>query len=128
MKAFYKFLFIFLLLTICSCQKENVEPRDQRLLYFRSSFKAELGDREYDKYYSRIAEPKIKYLDDIIIVTKYIEANACDQSQGNIKVANNTIMLQYNSVSDEVCTSRAVEKLTYIIDNPTSKKYKFKFE
>lgn len=124
------FVVIFLILFFTlSCSKKEEKTIDQNLVYFHSKFLAELGDEKYDNLESKLnKKPKVKYLDDdLIYITGYVEANACGQYIGNLKYKNDSIILLYNLVSDEVCTSTSIEKATFIIKNPKSKKYKFRF-
>lgn len=109
-----------------SCSKKEEFKKNKKLLHFKSKFIAELGNDNYEKTLSKTkSKINAKYLDDIIYVTKYIETNACGDYTGNVEVKKDSIYLIYKLVSDEVCTSSAIEKITYIIDNPTEKKYKF---
>lgn len=114
-----------LLIIIVSCSKKE-EPIDKNLFFFKSRFLVELGNDKYEKY---LAKTKLKinvqYIDGVIFATNYVEANACGRYAGNIRIENDKIYLIYKLVSDEVCSSTGVEKVTYIIDNPNEKKYKF---
>lgn len=71
---------------------------------------------------------KTDYIDDLIIVSNYVESNACGKHTGNIRIENYEIYLIYKLVSDEVCTSTSINKVTYVINNPKGKKYKFMME
>ncbi len=116
------------MLSVVSCTKEE-RPIDKSLVYFESKFLSELGDEKYDNLKLKIkSKPKVKYLDDLIYVTIYVEANACGQYVGNIKYKQDSIILVYRLVSEEVCASTSIEKATFIIKNPKNKKYKFGFD
>ena len=118
------FVFIFFVILV-SCYKKQ-DPIDKNLIFFKSHFLAELGNEEYDKFLSKTkSKIKAKYLEDVIFVTNYVESNACGNYIGNIRIKNDSILLVYKLVSDEVCASTSVEKLTYIINNPKEKKYTF---
>lgn len=120
-----KYLIGILLIFLVSCSKKE-EQIDKNLIYFKSSFLGELGNDDDEKL---LAKTKLKinaqYIDDVIFVTNYIESNACGKYAGNIKIENDQIYLIFKLVSDEVCTSVGVDKVTYIINNPKEKKYKF---
>ena len=107
-------------------KKENSETIEvhKNLLGFKTSFLAELGDGKYEELENKVEKGIIetKYINDIIYVSYYEELNACGQYAGNIEISNDTIKLGVNLVSDEVCTSLSIEKLTFLIDNPTENK------
>lgn len=121
-----KYLIGVLLLVVISCSKKEENTTNKNLIYFKSKFLGELGNDDYEKLLAKTKlKIKTQYLDDVIFVTNYVESNACGQYSGNIEIKNDSILLVYKLVSDEVCTSTSVEKLTYIINNPKEKKYKF---
>lgn len=121
MKYFIGFLFVLLI----SCSKKE-EPTNKNLIFFKSNFLGELGNDDYKKLLSKTKlKIKAQYIDDIIFVTNYVEINACGNYVGDIQIKNDSIYLIYKLVSDEVCTSTGVDKITYIINNPKEKKYKF---
>jgi hypothetical protein len=121
MKYFILTFFALLL----SCSKKQ-EPIHKDLVYFNAIFLAELGDAKYDKLYDKTTKKiKPKYIDDIIYVTNYVEANACGQYSGNLLFKKDSIILIYKQIAEEVCASTAIEKVTYIIKNPKEKRYKF---
>lgn len=121
MKYFVNIL--FLLFFSCSEKQETI---NKNLIFFKSRFLAELGNDKYETFLQKTnLKIKAKYLDDIIYVTNYVESNACGNYVGNIQIKNDSIFLIYKLVSDEICSSTSIEKLTYIIDNPKEKKYKF---
>jgi len=120
------FVLISILLISCTEKKEIV---NKELVYFDSKFVAELGDENYDEFAGRLNNKiKPKYLDDLIYIQKLIEVNACGQYSGDIEIKKDSIILIYNLISDEVCTSTGIDKVTYIIKNPKGKKYKFRFK
>ena len=124
-----KYLYVFILLVFYSCSQKNKNPINQNLIYFKSSFLAEFGDEEYDKLEVKLnSKVKANYLDDLIIATKYVEANACGNYGGNIEIRKDSIFLIYKLLSDEVCTSTSIQKVTFIINNPAEKKYEFKIK
>jgi hypothetical protein len=119
-----------ILLAFSSCNyttnkaKSKTEPKNKRLLAFKTSFIAELGDEKYDQLEKegKIGKIETKYINDIIYVSYYEELNACGQYDGNIEIISDTIKLRLNLISDELCMSTSIEKLTFIIDNPGEKK------
>ncbi len=120
-----KYLIGILLILLVSCSKKE-EPIDKNLIYFKDNFLSELGDENYEKLLSKTKlKIKAQYIDDVIFVTNYVESNACGKYVGNIKIKNDRIYLIFKLVSDEVCTSVGIDKVTYIINNPKEKKYKF---
>lgn len=125
MKLNYEILFGILLIVLVSCSKKE-EPIDKNLIFFKSSFFCEFGNDKYEKYLAKTKfKINVQYIDDVIFVTNYVETNACGKYAGNIRIKNDKIYLIYKLVSDEVCSSTSVEKITYIIDNPNEKKYRF---
>lgn len=120
---YFPYLFIIVFL---SCSKKEEFKKNENLIFFQSRFIDELGSREYEKSVSKTkSKVKVKYIDDIIYATKFIETNACGTYVGNIEIKKDSIYLIYKLASDEVCTSSAIVKATYIIKNPKEKKYRF---
>ena len=121
-----KYLLLIVTLIFASCsKKEDVIPHKD-LIYFKSAFLAEYGDDNYDKLLPKTKKKiSVKYVDDIIYVTNFIETNACGKYIGDIEIKKDSIFLNYSLNSDEICTSTALKKITYIINNPSEKKYKF---
>ncbi len=123
-----KYIFGILLVFVLSCSKKE-EPVNKNLIFFKDSFLGELGNDNYEKLLEKTKlKIKAQYLEDLIIVTNYVESNACGQYAGDIRIKNDRIYLIYKLVSDEVCTSTSINKVTYIINNPKEKKYKFEME
>lgn len=124
-----KYLIFPLLILISCCEKKTEEPLNENLLFFKSQFIGELGNDNSENLLAKTRiKIKAKYIDDVIFVSNYVETNACGNYIGNIEIKNDTINLILKLVSDEVCTSTGVEKLTYIINNPKEKKYIFKMK
>lgn len=120
-KIFY--FFVIILSLACSEKRKKV---NQNLIYFNSDFLAELGDENYDKFETELnSKIKPKYIDKIIYISKTIDANACGNYSGDLEIKKDSIILIYKLNSNEVCTSTAIVKATYIIKNPKEKKYKF---
>ena len=120
----YLLLIFIFILACCSKKAEVILHKD--LIFFKSAFLAEYGDDNYDKLLPKTKKKiSAKYVEDIIYVTNFIETNACGKYIGNIEVKNDSIYLSHILDSDEICTSTALEKVTYIINNPSQKKYKF---
>ena len=120
-----KYIIGILLIVLVSCSKKE-EPIDKNLIFFKEKFLSEFGDEDYEKLLPKTKlKIKAQYIDDIIFVTNYVESNACGKYAGNIKIKNDRIYLIFKLVSDEVCTSVGVNKVTYIINNPKEKIYKF---
>lgn len=117
-----------ILFTFSSCNnkssKKELEPKNKKLLGFKISFIAEFGDEKYDQYETKVEKGKleIKYINDIIYVSYLEELNACGKYDGNLEIKDDTIKLKVILISDEVCTSTSIDKLTFIIDNPDEKK------
>ena len=123
-----KYTLGILLILVLSCSTKEKQI-NKNLIYFKDSFLGELGNDNYEKW---LAKTKLKinaqYIDDLIIVTNYVESNACGNYVGDIRIKNDRIYLIYKLMSDEVCASTAIGKVTYIINNPKKKKYKFKMQ
>ena len=86
-------------------------------------FLSELGDDKYDNLEKELNKEKveIEYLNDIIYVSYLEELNACGQYNGNIETIEDTIKLRVELISDEVCGSTSIERITFLIDNPDGK-------
>ncbi|MDJ1504419.1 hypothetical protein [Xanthocytophaga agilis] len=125
-------LIIAILSFSISCkQKQSSQPiRHKDLLGFKSEYIAEYLDDKYqrNKIEQKLNVLKVRYIEDIIYVSTYAEANGCGGHFGNMKIRNNTIVLTYDFSSDTTCTSMVIDKLTYLINNPGKKKRKIKFE
>jgi hypothetical protein len=125
-------LVILIMILVIGCEEEDKVKQikhHQRLLGFKSVFLAESGDTSWNKIVSGQRDSiEIKYINDIIYVTLLTEVNACATYDGNIKINNGTISLEYIQTNSIVCTSSALDKLTYIIDNPLKKKYSFSLD
>lgn len=124
-------LFIALsLFVFYSCsEKTDKIKRDKNLIYFNSKFLAELGDEKYDELEKDLKKGlEVKYLNDIIYISKIVGVNACGNYKGNIEIKEDSLILKHILVSDEVCTSNSIERITYIVKNPTEKQYKLKLK
>lgn len=123
-----KYLLGVTFILFLSCSKK-IEQKNQDLYFFKDKYLTELGNDDYENDLKK-TKLKIKtdYIDDLIIVSNYVESNACGKYTGNIRIENDEIYLIYKLVSDEVCTSTSINKVTYVINNPKQKKYKFKME
>src|SRR5690606_39859499 len=118
-------IIVFASFNSCSTDKEkNNEPKHKKLLGFKITFLADLGEEKYFKLEKKVENGKIetKYINDIIYVSYYLELNACGKYDGNLEIKNDTIKLKVNLISDEVCTSTSIDKVTFLIDNPDEKK------
>jgi len=103
-------------------QKNSEEEKiHKNLLGFKTTFLAELGDPNYDLLNSKVENAKIetKYINDIIYISYLEELNACGRYNGNIDISNDTITLSIGLISEEVCSSLAIKRITYLINNPT---------
>jgi hypothetical protein len=125
-------IFIIIVLLFTSC-KQNQKPkpvRHQDLLGFKAVYVAEPGNDTYHKnrIESKLNKLRIRYVEDIIYVSTYAQANGCGEHFGNIQIRNDTIVLKYEFADEVACASTIVDKLTYLIDNPRKKKRKIKFE
>jgi len=99
-------------------------PVHKNLIGFKNTFLAEIGSDEYFKLEKKLKKKKlkIKYINDIIYVSYYAELNTCGKYRGNLECNGDTINLKIELISDELCTSTAIDRLTFIIDNPDEKK------
>lgn len=123
-----KYLFGLIFVFVLSCSKKE-ELVNKNLIFFKDNFLSESGSENYEELIVKTKHKiKAQYLDDLIIVTNYVESNACGKYVGDIRIKNDQIYLIYKLVSDDVCTSTGIDKVTYIINNPNEKKYKFKME
>lgn len=109
--------------SISSEKRQKNESSNNKLLGFKLSYLAELGDEKYDQLQKKVKKNSVetKYINDIIYVFYFEELNACGQYNGNIEINADTIRLKVNLTSYEVCTSTSISKVTFLIDNPDEK-------
>ena len=128
MKQIIYILTSILIFTSCSQisseKKQITQIKNEKLIGFKTMFLSELGDDKYDKLEQELKKEKIevKYLNDIIYVSYLDELNGCGRYDGNIETIGDTIKLKVNLVSDEVCASILIKRITFLIDNPDEKK------
>jgi hypothetical protein len=65
-----------------------------------------------------------KYLDDLIIISAYFERDACGQYKADIRINNDSLLLNSDLISEEVCTALVYYKVDYLINNPLKSKSK----
>lgn len=125
-----RILSLFLIITIFSCQTKTPIKKNERLLCFKAKRIGELGDKNYLKAKPLAKNSRIKsqQIEDLLFVEVWCDHNSCGKYQEAIRINQDSIYLQYCLVSDVVCTSTAISKLPFIIDNPEQKKYHFAFE
>ncbi len=113
-----------LIFTSCNLFTSGEKLFNKNLLGFKTQFLSELGDIKYEKLEKELNKNKIeiKYLNDIIYISYLDELNACGNYEGDIETIGDTIKLKVELVSDEVCTSTSIERITFLINNPTGKK------
>lgn len=117
---------IFFTIIICSCSKEKSEKKSD-LIYFNSKFLSEMGDEKYDSLESYLNRDfEVKYLNDIIYISKIMEVNTCGSYNGDVEFIEDSLILKYILTSEEICTSTSIDRVTYIVRNP--KQYKFKLK
>jgi hypothetical protein len=122
-------LLIWFLLLACQRQSHSPEKLVHvRLLGFKADFLAEEMDETYEKLHlaKKLQQHHIEVIPvrDVLYVSLIRAVNACGRYRGNIAFSHDTIYLHYDFVSDTMCASGRVDKLTYLIDNPGLKKYK----
>lgn len=121
-------LFIFFTVIICSCSKEKLEKKSD-LIYFNSKFLSEMGDKNYDSLESYLNRDfEVKYLNDVIYISKIMEVNTCGSYKGNVKFIEDSLILKYILTSKETCTSTSIDRVTYIVKNPKQEKFKLKLQ
>jgi len=120
-------LIFVVLFSFFSCNNnasKNVEfIKHKDLIGSKVLYLADMSEESYEAY-EEIADKKeleIKYIDDIIYVSLLEELNACGEYGLNIETKNDTIKLKTIFLSDEMCCSASIRKLTYIINNPDKK-------
>jgi len=127
LKQLIHILISFFLITSCGQMKMDQEQpapaENQKLLGFKTMLLSELGDANYADLEEAVNQENIdiNYLNDIIYVSYLEELNACGEYDGNIETKGDTITLNVELISDEVCTSTAIERITFFIDNTDGK-------
>ena len=112
-------------IVLVACEQKVERKKNKKLIGFKSEWIGELGDDNYISV-EPLAESKkteVKQIDDILIVKSWQFTNTCGNYEENISISSDTITLELNLISDEVCTSMSIKKLTYLIDNPEKKKW-----
>lgn len=114
---------VILIFPSCS-KRSNQKPEKKKLLGFKTMFLSELGDEKYFELEQVLENEKMetKYLNDIIYVSYLDELNTCGHYDGTIEFVGDTIKLKVDLISDEVCTSTSIHRITFLIDNPDGKK------
>lgn len=109
-------------------QKSTPAKKNEKLIGFKSEWLGEVGSDQY-KVAEPLAESKkieTKQIDDLLIIKTWKFLNTCGKYGEDISIYSDTIHLELDLISDEVCTSTSIRKLTYIVDNPDSKKWVIK--
>jgi len=103
----------------CKNNDKNSFVKHKDLIFSDIYFLAELGEDNYEELERKIEEKNltIKHFAFITYVSFLQELNACGNYAANIEIKNDTIKLKTILLSDEVCTSLDIRKLTYIIYN-----------
>jgi hypothetical protein len=116
-------LLIILVFTACNFKNESKTEleKDARLIGYKTEVLAELGEVEFEELLNKY-KTDIRYINDIIYVSYVEEHNACGSYQGEIKFSNDTIFLSEVLLSDEVCNSLRLDRVTFIINNPDETK------
>lgn len=128
MRHIISILTTLLALTSCdwinSDQKLLRETKNKKLIGFKTMYLSELGDDKYENLVKEYFKNKveIKYINDIIYVSYLDELNACGLYDGNLEIKGDTIKLIVDLISDEVCASTSIERITFLIDNPNGEK------
>lgn len=112
-------------ITLISCEQKIELQKNKNLIGFKSEMIGEIGDDEYIKMESLAESKKIeaKQIEDILIIKTWKFRNTCGNYEEDISINSDTIYLKLNLVSDEVCSSRSIVKLTYLVYNPENKKW-----
>lgn len=118
------------MLFLFSCNQKKLNTTNKRLLTFKSTFIADSDNEKFDSILkqNKLNNLEIKHLNDIIYVSYITEENACSDSNGNIEIKNDTIILKTFSNSEVVCTSTSLVRNTFIINNYKEEKYIFILE
>jgi hypothetical protein len=66
------------------------------------------------------------YKQDTLYISYLIYLNSCGSYDGNIRFANDTLILLENNLSKQVCTSGRVDRFMFTISNPENKAYMVK--
>ena len=116
----------------CERSKNEVKAKIQTiqhkdLLWSRQRFLAEYTgeDNQYDSIKNIAIKKPIVYKisDDLIIVSAYFERDACGEYNADIKINNDSLFLNFNLISDVLCTSLAYYKVDYLINNSSKTRY-----
>ncbi|MBF0693438.1 MAG: hypothetical protein IR153_00100 [Flavobacterium sp.] len=123
MVKFKRLYFLYSLLILISCNKVEDEGH---LIGFQITYVGERNDGQLDskQILTTGNDVKVTYVDDVIIASKVIEVNACGKYNGILDVRQDTIVLKYESQSDELCDSQDFRRFTYVIANSENKKFK----
>ena len=114
---------LFFLLIAFGCTRTE---KNDHLMCFQTVY---LGERDDSKKQLNLAaatkeDLKVTYVDDLIIASKVVEVNACGKYDGALEMRQDTIVLTYKLLTDELCDSQSFERFSYVIANPDNKKFK----
>jgi len=108
---------------------KNTETVNENLMYFDQQLVEDIDTQnEKESKLYEINDLKVKYVEDIIYVKGYLNANACDDFVGNIEFSNEMLNLKMKNISDEPCMSNSKFEVRFIIMNKMEKEYKINLE
>jgi hypothetical protein len=138
-KTITKIIILLIIFTILSCKKSaeieelkvpKIEERiNENLIYFDFGLISDVNiEDENNSNLYEVNDLKIKYIDDIIYIKGFLNANACDDFNGNIEYKDKNLKLKMINLSPEPCMSLSKYEVRFIIKNIERKKYKITFD
>jgi hypothetical protein len=131
LKAVIFYLFLWMVFSSCQDGGNQVQPQDSLLISSTSTFVMEDGENANGYFENRNKFIKrytsVEYISDTIKATTLHLINSCGEVKGNIKVLNDTLYLLVEDIGNEKCASVQLNKFTYIIRNPSNKKFIIEF-
>lgn len=120
-------ILLVILVSLSGCSQNSGKKDSDVLVSYSQSFVMEDSEAANGYYDNReeFIQPyfSVKYLHDTIVATTLHEINACGKTDAQIIISGDTLFLQTINNSKEVCASIKFHKYTYVILNPSNKRF-----
>jgi hypothetical protein len=113
-------------------EKDTTVKLNENLIHFEEIRPS--GHLSYLEFKSKLENQDtldVSYVEEFIIITKFIEGNECLPMTGDIQIKNDSILLLSFEISNEKfipCDGLEIKKLNYIVKNEKNKHYKFGYK
>ena len=116
-----------LLFLIVACKNEVSSIQVSELIGYQTIYVGEPGPNPDKRLEQKIVknEIKIKKHKDYILVSTWEDVNACGNYIPNLKINNDTIILDVKNISEELCMSASYIKVNYFFNYNLDKSWVF---